>query len=258
MKCKQCDRKVKKWYMHFNVCLLSLLTFKMVLMTCILAQMKVYFCLLYAEWRIWMPESVIGCWSKCKNCYWTWFMRKCSYFRANECLFAQLIAVSHKWLRIFSYSKRCITNDPYAHFCHWCHSYLYCKQPRCSVCLYKCACQSVSTALQIYPLRNMKPFDEQEFISDLDTLPLNIVYSSDNPEEQLEYFNSMFKECLDAPLWRVRVKRPPAPWMDDSQIRSLQQLWNKFRKETQQTGSQSINQSINFIYPPIYSVALKC
>ena len=29
-------------------------------------------------------------------------------------------------------------------------------------------------------IRNMKTFDEQEFISDLDTLPLNIVYSSAN------------------------------------------------------------------------------
>ena len=51
----------------------------------------------------------------------------------------------------------------------------------------------------------MKTFDEQEFISDLDTLLLNIVYSSDDPEEQLEYFNSMFKDCLEsnAPLRRV-------------------------------------------------------
>ena len=46
-------------------------------------------------------------------------------------------------------------------------------------------------------IRNMKTYDEQEFISDLDTLPLNILYSSDDPEEQLEYFNGMFKECLD-------------------------------------------------------------
>ena len=46
-------------------------------------------------------------------------------------------------------------------------------------------------------IRNMKTFDEQEFISDLDTPPLNIVYSSDDPEEQLEYFNRMFKECLE-------------------------------------------------------------
>ena len=46
-------------------------------------------------------------------------------------------------------------------------------------------------------IRNMKTFDEQEFIRDLDTLPLNIVSSSDDLEEQLEYFNSMFKECLE-------------------------------------------------------------
>ena len=51
----------------------------------------------------------------------------------------------------------------------------------------------------------MKTFDEQEFISDLNTLLLNIVYSSDDPEEQLEYFNSMFKACLEsnAPLQRA-------------------------------------------------------
>ena len=36
---------------------------------------------------------------------------------------------------------------------------------------------------------------------------LNIVYSSDNPEEQLENLNSMFKECIErhAPPRRERV-----------------------------------------------------
>ena len=69
----------------------------------------------------------------------------------------------------------------------------------------------------------MKTFDEQEFISDLNTLLLNIVYSSDDPEEQLEYFNSMFKACLEsnAPLQRVHYNRR-----------------NKLRKEAHQTGSQ--------------------
>ena len=33
-------------------------------------------------------------------------------------------------------------------------------------------------------IRNMKTFDEQEFTTDLDTLTLNIVYSSDDPKEQ--------------------------------------------------------------------------
>ena len=50
----------------------------------------------------------------------------------------------------------------------------------------------------------------------------------------------MFKECLErhASFRRVRVMRPPAPWMDNSQIGSLQQLRNKFRKKAHQTGSQ--------------------
>ena len=30
-----------------------------------------------------MPQNVIECWLKCKNRYWIWCMRKCSFFRAN-------------------------------------------------------------------------------------------------------------------------------------------------------------------------------
>ena len=43
------NKNVNELCLHFNVCLLSLLTFKMVLMTLRLALMKVYFFLLYAE-----------------------------------------------------------------------------------------------------------------------------------------------------------------------------------------------------------------
>ena len=89
-------------------------------------------------------------------------------------------------------------------------------------------------------IRNMKTFDEQEFISDLDTLPLNIVYSSDDPQEQLKYVNRMLKKCLErhALFGGCELRDRPAPWMDDSQIRSLKQLRNKLRKEAHQTGSQ--------------------
>ena len=50
----------------------------------------------------------------------------------------------------------------------------------------------------------------------------------------------LFKECLErhASLRRVRVRKPPVPWTEESQIRSLQQLRNTFRKEAHQTGSQ--------------------
>ena len=49
-------------------------------MTWMLALMKVYFSLLYVEWRKWMPKNVIECWLKWKNRYWIWFRRKVRFF----------------------------------------------------------------------------------------------------------------------------------------------------------------------------------
>ena len=43
LNCKQYHKNVNEWCLQFNVCQLSLLTFKMVLMTLMLALMKVYF-----------------------------------------------------------------------------------------------------------------------------------------------------------------------------------------------------------------------
>ena len=82
-------------------------------------------------------------------------------------------------------------------------------------------------------IRNLKKLNEQDFINDFHALPLSIIYSSDDPDEQLGYFNNLFSECLEkhGPLWRVQITRPPAPWMEDSQIRSLQQQHNILRKE---------------------------
>ena len=63
--CKQCVKNVNEWFLHDNVCVLSLLAFKMVLMTWRLAQMKVYFSLLCDDWCLRMPKIVIECWIKC-------------------------------------------------------------------------------------------------------------------------------------------------------------------------------------------------
>ena len=104
LNCKQGHKNFNEQCLHFNVCQLSLLTFKMVLMTLMLALMKVYFSLLYAQWRIWMPKSVIECWLKCKNRNWIWFMRKCSYFCAIGRGFTQMIAYF-----LVMNSKRCNT-----------------------------------------------------------------------------------------------------------------------------------------------------
>ena len=90
------------WMWAFNVCLLPLLTFKMVLMTWMLAQMKVFFSILYVEWRIRKTPKCFWMLTKSKNRYWIWVKRQCSFFGANECIFAQLVALLRKWMRIFS------------------------------------------------------------------------------------------------------------------------------------------------------------
>ena len=61
-------------------------------------------------------------------------------------------------------------------------------------------------------IKNVKTFVEQAFLEYFATLSLSLIYAGEDPEEQLEYFNSMFVECHDrlAPLRRVRLTRPPA------------------------------------------------
>ena len=69
------------------------LIFKVVLMTYLLAQLKVYFSLLYAEWRKWMPESVLVRWLKCQKTLLNLICAQVSYFRANECLYLRIYAI---------------------------------------------------------------------------------------------------------------------------------------------------------------------
>ena len=73
-------------------------------------------------------------------------------------------------------------------------------------------------------IRYIKNFDETAFVNELEDTPFSLVYSSDDPNVQLELLNNFLVECIDrhAPLRRVRFTRPPAPWTETEEIRSLQ------------------------------------
>ena len=64
-------------------------------------------------------------------------------------------------------------------------------------------------------------------------LPLNLVYGLETPDDKLNALNSLITECIDrhAPLRRVKVTRPPAPWMHSEEIRKLQLERNRLRME---------------------------
>lgn len=90
-------------------------------------------------------------------------------------------------------------------------------------------------------IRDVKSFDEELFKEDFLTLPLSMVSYSDDPDEQLETLNTLISECLErhAPLRRVRVTRPPAPWMKDPLISELQTKRNHARYTAHQTSSEA-------------------
>ena len=74
-------------------------------------------------------------------------------------------------------------------------------------------------------LRNERGFCEADFIEDFSFLPFEIIYAFDDPDDQVNILNDLISDCLDrhAPLKRTKLMRPPAPWMNDTDIRSLQE-----------------------------------
>ena len=90
-------------------------------------------------------------------------------------------------------------------------------------------------------IRGMKNFKEESFVEDFSTLPMSIISCSDDPDEQLESLNSLILECIErhAPLKRIRVTRPPAPWMKCLNIRDLQKERDTTRYEAHNTPSNT-------------------
>ena len=76
-----------------------------------------------------------------------------------------------------------------------------------------------------------KKFNSQSFKDDIAKLPFNIIYSFDDPNEKLELFTKLLLDCLNehAPLQKRKFTRPPAPWMQNAKIRTLQKERNDLR-----------------------------
>ena len=69
-------------------------------------------------------------------------------------------------------------------------------------------------------IRSEKDIDINLYVSDFRELPLNLVYAFDEPDDQFTILNKLALNCIEkhAPIKRVRLTRPAAPWMKDEGI----------------------------------------
>ena len=80
-------------------------------------------------------------------------------------------------------------------------------------------------------IRDMKNFRQQDFIDSFATLPLELVYAFNDPNDMISVFNELISNHNNehAPLKTIRVTRPTAPWMNDIDIVGLQHKCHQLR-----------------------------
>ena len=66
------------------------------------------------------------------------------------------------------------------------------------------------------------------YISDINDLPFSLIYAFNDVETKLDIFNSLILDCINkhAPLKKIKVTRPPSPWMQSEKIRILKHKRN--------------------------------
>ena len=86
-------------------------------------------------------------------------------------------------------------------------------------------------------IRDMKNFDLQSYVQDAATLPFNLVYATDSADDSLDNLNKLLLSCIErhAPLKRIKITRPQAPWMKDMKIATLQRTCREKRFKAHQT-----------------------
>ena len=91
-------------------------------------------------------------------------------------------------------------------------------------------------------VRNEKHLDMNKFIPDFNQLPTSLIYSFDDPDDQISVLNQLITECISehAPTKRAKFTRPPAPWTNDPEIIAAKNHLERLR-----TSSRDANHTDN-------------
>ena len=90
-------------------------------------------------------------------------------------------------------------------------------------------------------VRDEISFNLKNCINDFSQLPLSIVYSFGDSDDQVETLNKLIPACLSrhAPIKRIKFTRPLAPWMKTLDIINLQKKRNELRTTAHRTQTES-------------------
>ena len=69
----------------------------------------------------------------------------------------------------------------------------------------------------------MKHFNIKDYMDNIKMLPLALVYTFEDPNEQLDTRNNLILECIKrhAPLINTKFTHPPALWMKQLDVADL-------------------------------------
>ena len=82
-------------------------------------------------------------------------------------------------------------------------------------------------------IRFDKNLNERVFKEDFSSLPYDVIYGLESPDDMVDTMNTLIRECIyrHALLRRVGVTRPPAPWIHSEEIRQLQSERDRLRTD---------------------------
>ena len=73
-------------------------------------------------------------------------------------------------------------------------------------------------------MTNLKNFELKKYVQNFKVLPISLIYSFDDPNDQLDTLNKLILKRINehAPLMKSKFRGPTAPWMKDFEINKLQ------------------------------------
>ena len=73
-------------------------------------------------------------------------------------------------------------------------------------------------------------------------ITFNLIYAFDDSEEMLEIFNTLVRDCIErhASIKRVKITRPPCPWLKNGDIQALQHKHSKLHAQAHKTSLNSV------------------